>query len=136
MLKTYVRPSNSPLLSSHRGRKDVPANPTAARGASPARAELTVRSNITPTAPGESTRFPERQTALREFTIGWLQDLGKPARPREIAAQSNRTETLSSLAMRAIASPISGAIEMTRILCATLTASVGAIVSVSTSSLS
>ena len=38
--------------------------------------------------------------------------------------------------MRAIASPISGAIEMTRMLRATRTASVGAIVSVSTSSLS
>jgi len=38
--------------------------------------------------------------------------------------------------MRAIASPISGAIEMTRMFRATRTASVGAIVSVSTSSLS
>ena len=87
-------------------------------------------------AGGVNLLSPERPAALRVFTIGWLQDLGKPAQPREIAAQSNRTETLSSLAMRAIASPISGAIEMTRILCATLTASVGAIVSVSTSSLS
>src|SRR5579863_1517607 len=50
--------------------------------------------------------------------------------------QSNRTETLSSLAMRAIASPINGAIEMTRMFRATRTASVGAIVSVSTNSLS
>ncbi len=39
--------------------------------------------------------------------------------------QSKSTETLSSLAMRAIASPISGAIEMTRMFLATRTASVG-----------
>ena len=50
--------------------------------------------------------------------------------------QSNRLETLSSLAVRAIASAISGAIEMTRMLLATRTASVGWIVSVMTSSLS
>ena len=39
--------------------------------------------------------------------------------------QLNSEETLSSLAMRAIASPIRGAIEITRMLRATLTASVG-----------
>ena len=65
-------------------------------------------------------------------TIAWLpsevkrfcQGLASAGTAREIA-QSKRTETLSSLAMRAIASPISGAIEMTRMLRATRTASVG-----------
>src|SRR5271166_4236818 len=56
-----------------------------------------------------------------------------PRRPRP---QLNSDETLSSLAMRPIASPIRGAIEMTRMLRATLTASVGVIVSVSMSSVS
>ena len=55
---------------------------------------------------------------------------------RGAVAQSNRLDTLSSLAVRAIASPIRGAIEMTRMFCDTRTASVGWIVSVSTSSFS
>ena len=50
-----------------------------------------------------------------------------------VRLQLNSDETLSSLAIRAIASPIRGPIEITRMLRATLTASVGWIVSVSTS---
>ncbi len=50
--------------------------------------------------------------------------------------QLNRLETLSSLAVRAMASPISGAMVMTRMFLATRMASVGKIVSVTTSSLS
>ena len=54
----------------------------------------------------------------------------------ENVPQSNRLETLVSLAVRSIASPISCAIEITRMLRATFTASVGMIESVITSSLS
>ena len=57
-------------------------------------------------------------------------------RADRLPRRSNRLETLSSLAVWAIASPIGGAMEITRILLATRTASVGAIVSVTTSSFS
>lgn len=50
--------------------------------------------------------------------------------------QSNRLETLSSFAVRAMASPISEATDSTRMFFASFTASVGRIVSVMTSSLS
>ena len=49
---------------------------------------------------------------------------------RTRSAQSKRLETLSSLAMRAMASPISGAIETTRMFFETRMASVGWMVSV------
>jgi hypothetical protein len=56
--------------------------------------------------------------------------------PCQFEAQSKRLDTLSSLAIRAIASPIKGAIETTLILLETRTASVAWIVSVMTISLS
>ena len=58
------------------------------------------------------------------------------ARPDRFTSQSNRLETDSSAAVRPIASPIRLAIDSTRMLRATRTASVGWIESVITSSLS
>src|SRR5208283_2233979 len=54
--------------------------------------------------------------------------------PDALRPQLNRLDTLSSLAVRAIASPISGPIGMTLILCTAATSGVAWIVSVMTSS--
>src|SRR5947199_5418247 len=76
--------------------------------------------------------------ALRQFKSREHADWEpRPSRSRQVTPkidQSNRLETLSSLAVRAIASPISGPIDSVRIFSATRTASVGWIVSVTTSS--
>jgi AraC-like DNA-binding protein len=50
---------------------------------------------------------------------------GRRHAARNISAQSNRLDTLSSSAVREMASPISSAMEITRMLWASLTACVG-----------
>ena len=78
--------------------------------------------SVRPLADGRVETMRKRmKTASREWRIGTACAAGSAAGLRQL----NSEETLSSLAMRPIASPIRGAIEITRMLRATRTASVG-----------